>query len=469
MFNIKQQKHLGRFDINFFYKIKEENPSSIDQISTMNLFTPEFWNELNLHWPVFWKELKYSQRIRAVDCRAFLNEDLLDNVFNPDFPSFPDLGTRLGMTINMLNCDPIWLSSWYLRRAAKTRKSTKLGAVGLLYYSLLTTMISATESILRTVADSSSMLATREHLKSSLYFQFFLLKIRYLLVHLCANKKADEIANFDWLRDAISAFLLLCKDDLTLSDFDAPATAYDLYLPDAILGKVKELAVNDDEWKAVLQLYQYKFAIPSAIGLTKQFDDFIYWYAQDLHDDSHTAAFEIISYLRYGETNKGLADIRTNDALKFLKDYPRLVPVLYRFVKHSGLMEERFWALFQEDETRKEQVKEEESALAWSKTDAPVEGPTAMFLPHILETIWQAIHFLSMPELIATKECYNAIANMVQECSRPSASKNLCDKAISDAKKIASQYDSVWQAIQGAFGGEMPHLQNWIDDKMMKE
>jgi hypothetical protein len=73
-----------------------------------------------------------------------------------------------------------------------------------------------------------------------------------------------------------------------------------------------------------------------------------------------------------------------------LKDYPRLVTVVYRFVKRNGLMEDRFWALFMNDDKMKEQVKAEELVLPWSSIDAPVQGPAAMFLPPVLDKFWEA-------------------------------------------------------------------------------
>jgi hypothetical protein len=211
-------------------------------------------------------------------------------------------------------------------------------------------------------------------------------------------------------------------------------------------------------------------AIANTRELTEQLDYFIEWYAQDLQDASYTATFEMISYLRYGDTNKGLAEIRKNDALKFVKDFPRLVPVVYRFVKHSGLLEDRFWKLFKDDAERKERVKEEESALPWSSMNSPVKGPAAMFLEESL-AFWTANPSGSR-RLLGSKDSTDvsilghAVALAVTTCSNPSASKDKCENAISSAEKLISNF-SVAQFVLECSRG-MPELKSWIGNRILK-
>jgi hypothetical protein len=205
------------------------------------------------------------------------------------------------------------------------------------------------------------------------------------------------------------------------------------------------------------------FASPTVFVLTKQLDYFIEWYAQDLQDESYTASYDLISFLRYGDTNEGLAKIRKNDAQKFLKDYRRLASVVYRFVKHSGLMEERFWSLFNNDDEIKDQLLEEEKALRWSLEDAPFPGSAAMFLAIHCSEFWKARASVSHSSLDLSKHSLKIVQNfaldVMNACSKPSASKDHCISAIDALKGFedTDQYKLFLECIDG-----MQELKEWF-------
>jgi hypothetical protein len=444
-FSIKQQKEVGLFDINLSYLYTERenspriNQNDIFESSAMVLLKPEYWNHL-----------AETRKVSSFDCGWLYDEEILDIVFSADFPSIPDLRTRLGITRDVLQCHLVHLSAHYHRRAAEAQKKTKEDAVGLLPLCPITSMIPAAESILRTVSHAYSMHSIQEDSKFW-DLRFFMLKIRYLLVHWCENKTAEEMAKFDWLRDTIFAFLLLSQV---------------VYLPDSVLGKVKELTTGHNGWKAVMQLYQHMFMLQSPEFLTEQLDSLFEWYAQDIQDEAHIAAYDFIIFLYYGDTNEGLAEVRKTDALTFLSKHPRLVPVAYRFVKNSGLMEERFWSLF-DDNKKKMQVVEEEKALPMSKKDAAFGSSGAVFLPPLLESLWSSIPSGSsvkedLSRAMKLQVIWDSLLAAATTCSNPSASKDQCTSAIVDAKSSVPRNIDDTNLLMGAIIG-MPSFKNWME------
>jgi hypothetical protein len=321
-------------------------------------------------------------------------------------------------------------------------------------------MIPAAELILRAFGDQYSLREIQLLFADENHRQHFLMQIRYLLVHFCEDKAAKDIANLEWLRWAIYAFLVLSKNYR--------------YLPDSVMGKVKELAQDDDAWKAILQLYQFLFAMPTTEHLTEQLDSLIEWYAQDLRDASYSAVFKIVAFLRYGDTNERLAEIRKNDALKFVKDFPRLVPVVYRFIKNSGVMELRFWSLFEKDEKMKELVIEREMGLPTSPKDAPIKGSAAaLSLYALLDNFWCAnpsgLLSLSNDTDLAKYEVYGKrVLTAVTTCSNPSASTDQCRSAIEKAKERALIDDEEYEYVVKCMTG-IPQLKNWLQVNLLQK
>jgi hypothetical protein len=311
--------------------------------------------------------------------------------------------------------------------------------VGLLASSHLASMIPAAEAVLRTFADSYSLYAILPYVELHCDgLQTFLNNIRFLLVHWCEEKTAEDVAGLEWLRGAMTSFMLLSDDR---------------YLPHSVMGLVDDLAKESKEWKAVLQLYQYMLTIQSMDYLTKQLDNMIKWYAADLYDESYTAIFDMSVYLRYGDTNKGAAEVRKQDALALLTKDPRIPPIVYRLVKYGGMMEERFWSLI-DDEEIKEKIKEQEAELRSSLSDGPFQGWGAMFLPSLLNNIEEADRSGTISKSIdAPKELaglWSRITNAAVRCSRTSAPKGDCGQAIEESKSSLQQAStSVKKNIEG--------------------
>jgi hypothetical protein len=335
--------------------------------------------------------------------------------------------------------------------------------VGLLASSHLASMIPAAEAVLRTFADSYSLYAIQsyfEHNGSNM--QTFLANIRFLLVHWCEQNYADDVAGLEWLRGAITSFLLLSGDR---------------YLPPSVMGLVDDLAKESNKWKAVLQLYQYMFAIQETVSLAKQLELMIEWYADDLFDESYTAIFDMSVYLRYGDTNKGAAEVRKQDAVAFLSKDPRIPPIVYRLVKHSGLLEERFWSLI--DEGTRQKIKEQEVELRSLLSDGPFRGWGAMFLPSLLKSIEKADpsgalsmyskYPLSSDELDGL---WSRITNAAARCSRMSASKDDCGEAIKEAKSFLQEASTSLKKniedITTLCLSGLPLFRDWIAENILK-
>jgi hypothetical protein len=350
-------------------------------------------------------------------------------------------------------CDLGWIANLYIRRAAESQRKNKLDAVGLLPFGRIAIAVTAAEPILRTVAHSYSLYAIAD----SISLHPFLLQVRCLLIQYCENKTPDEIAHFKWLREAISAFLLLSENDA--------------YLPGSVMEKVETLAVKHVAWKAVLQLYQHIFTIQKPASIANQLDSLIQWYAEDLCDASFTGVLEIIVYLYYGDTNIGLAEIRKKDALQFLVQHRRLVPIVYRYVKHSGVMEDRLRSLLNDYEVE-EQVEKEEKSLASSAKDSPIEGSGAMFLPALLNNIWNAhpseqLSKSTNLDVGEVQDLWKVILNAVTACSNPSVPSNRCRSATDDAKTKGSANIEGMNYLLACTDG-MPKLQNWVQNNIMQ-
>jgi hypothetical protein len=240
------------------------------------------------------------------------------------------------------------------------------------------------------------------------------------------------------------------------------------------MGLVDLLAKESNEWKAVLQLYQYMFAIQETDSLTKQLELMIQWYADDLYDESYTAIFDMSVFLRYGDTNKGAAEIRKQDAVAFLSKDPRIPPFVYRLVKYSGMMEERFWSLF--DEGTRQKIKEQEAELPSSLSDGPLQGSGAMFLPLLIREIEKADTSGTISKSIdAPKELavlWSSITNAAVRCSRTSASKGDCSEAIKEAKWYLQHVDTSLKKniedITSSCLSGLPVFKVWIAENILK-
>jgi hypothetical protein len=284
--------------------------------------------------------------------------------------------------------------------------------------------------------------------------QPFLNNIRFLLVHRCEQKDAEDVAGLEWLRGAIASFLLLSGDR---------------YLPLSVMGLVDDLARESNEWKAVLQLYQYMFALQETVSLAEQLDQMIEWYADDLYDESYTAIFDMSVYLRYGDTNKGAAEIRKQDALAFLSKDPRIPPIVYRLVKHSGLLE-RFWSLI--DEGTRQKIQEQEAELRSSLSDGPFRGWGAMFLPSLLNNIEKSDPSGEVSKSVDSSDeldrLWRRILDAAMRCSRPSASNDYCVEAIKEAKSSlqTSLKKNIEDIATWCLSG-LPVFKDWIAENIL--
>jgi hypothetical protein len=239
------------FDINFTYDAIEQE--SIEQaIETspfkeraMEFFKPEYWSKLH----------QEQQAVDNFDCQLLLDEELLDEIYSADFPSFADLSDRLFETELYLGCSRSFLANWYLHRAAETRATT-LKAVGLLAHGHISHLIPVAEAFLRTFANGYSLHTIRNACDEDL--QSVIFQVQFLLVQWCDQKTAQNIVGQEWLGGAISSFLLLSNDR---------------YLPPSVMGLVEEVAKESKRWKAVLQLYQHMFSIQTTDCLTRRLDD----------------------------------------------------------------------------------------------------------------------------------------------------------------------------------------------------
>jgi hypothetical protein len=238
------------------------------------------------------------------------------------------------------------------------------------------------------------------------------------------------------------------------------------------MGLVKELAKESIHWKVLLQLYQYLFATDAIGTLTEKLDDMIPWYAHDLYDESYTGILEIVTYLRFGDTNKGLAEIRKQDALDFVSKYPAAAPVVYRLVKHSGVFEERFRLLFKDNEAM-EQVIEKERNLQMSSSHGPFTGSAAMFLAPCLEYVLAADRSGALSKSTVPSQMWFEILITANTCSKPSASLNECSAAIEETKTFVKQQGStVEQHIKDISIWclySLPTFKDWINTHILTQ
>jgi hypothetical protein len=318
-----------------------------------NAIDPKFWNFLH----------KRQQRKDGFDCKSLMEDKvLLGKVFSPKYPSIPQLHQRLSLTMKILKCPLDKLASFYLAQAAYAPGS-KLDGIGLLFFGDPSSLMAAAEPVLRTIADRYSidrlhdlmsyaittsdasdtdgnrgMTFSSIPLGVSTGNHSFMDTVRRLLVTWCEEKTMNtgpkDIEDAEWLRRAISAFLIVSGDR---------------YLPHSLMQHIVTLSKKYDSWLALLQLYEHLFALQEVDIVVNRLATLIDWYAPDILDDVYMAIPDIVNYLYYdgGGGGSTLAKIRTRDAKAFVTSYPKAAVIVYRLIKHSGSNEKRFLSLLE--------------------------------------------------------------------------------------------------------------------------